>query len=51
MPFQITPIAFANIEYQTYIIFAVLNTAIFISTYFIFPETAGRSLEVSIWQC
>lgn len=41
----ITPVAFANIGYQTYIIFAVLNAAILISTYFIFPETAGRSLE------
>ncbi|PWN31699.1 sugar transporter STL1 [Meira miltonrushii] len=41
----ITPVAFANIGYQTYIIFAVLNLAILISTYFIFPETAGRSLE------
>lgn len=41
----ITPIAFANIQYRTYIIFAVLNAVIAVTTYFIFPETAGRSLE------
>lgn len=41
----ITPIAFDQIGYQTYIIFAVLNFAIFVSTYFIFVETKGRSLE------
>lgn len=41
----ITPIAFANIQYRTYVIFAVINFFIFIATYFIFPETAGRSLE------
>lgn len=37
--------AFANIGYQTYIIFAVINAAMFPSVYFFFPETAGRSLE------
>lgn len=41
----ITPIAFANIQYRTYIIFAVLNAVILVVTYLIFPETAGRSLE------
>lgn len=41
----ITPIAFATIENRTYIIFAVLNAVIAITTFFIFPETAGRSLE------
>lgn len=41
----ITPVAFATIRWRTYIIFAVLNFAILISTFFIFPETAGRSLE------
>jgi len=41
----ITPIAFATIGYQTYIIFAVINAAMVVATYFIFPETAGRSLE------
>ncbi|KDN36511.1 sugar transporter STL1 [Tilletiaria anomala UBC 951] len=41
----ITPISFANIGYKTYVIFAVINLVIFVATYFIFPETAGRSLE------
>ena len=42
---MITPPAFANIGYQTYIIFAVINAAIVPSVYFFFPETAYRSLE------
>jgi hypothetical protein len=42
---MITPIAFANIGYKTYIIFAVINAAIVPSVYFFFPETASRSLE------
>jgi sugar porter (SP) family MFS transporter len=41
----ITPIAFANIGYQTYIIFAVLNAGIAIFSFLSFPETSGRSLE------
>lgn len=41
----ITPISFATIGYQTYIIFAVINAAMVVTTYLIFPETAGRSLE------
>jgi hypothetical protein len=45
MVVMITPVAFANIGYQTYIIFAVINLAIVPSVYFFFPETAGRSLE------
>lgn len=42
---MITPPAFANIGYQTYIIFAVINAAMVPSVYFFFPETAYRSLE------
>lgn len=41
----ITPIAFANIGYRTYLIFAVINAAIAFTSWAIFPETAGRSLE------
>ncbi|CAO1633893.1 unnamed protein product [Sympodiomycopsis kandeliae] len=41
----ITPIAFATIHHNTYVIFAVLNFVIAITSYLIFPETAGRSLE------
>lgn len=42
---MITPIAFENIGYQTYIIFAAINAAIVPTVYFFFPETAYRSLE------
>ncbi|CAK3951023.1 Sugar transporter STL1 [Lecanosticta acicola] len=45
MVVMITPIAFANIQYQTYIIFAVINAFIFPCVYFFYPETAYRSLE------
>ncbi|KAI1098407.1 general substrate transporter [Jackrogersella minutella] len=42
---MITPIAFNNIKYQTYIIFAAINAFIVPTVYFFFPETAYRSLE------
>jgi hypothetical protein len=42
---MITPTAFANIGYKTYIIFACINAAMVPSVYFFFPETAYRSLE------
>ncbi|KAH9828424.1 Sugar transporter STL1 [Teratosphaeria destructans] len=42
---MITPIAFANIGYQTYIIFAVINASIIPVVYWFYPETAYRSLE------
>ncbi|KAK4500963.1 hypothetical protein PRZ48_006769 [Zasmidium cellare] len=45
MVVMITPVAFASIGYQTYIIFAVINAFIFPVTYFFFPETRLRSLE------
>ncbi|KAI0914226.1 general substrate transporter [Ustulina deusta] len=41
----ITPIAFNNIGYQTYIIFAVINAFMVPSVYFFYPETRYRSLE------
>ncbi|KAF9891610.1 hypothetical protein FE257_003621 [Aspergillus nanangensis] len=40
-----TPPAFENIRWKTYIIFAVFNTAFFIHVFFLFPETAGKTLE------
>lgn len=40
-----TPPAFANIRWQTYIIFGVFNAAMFIHVFFLFPETAGKTLE------
>jgi hypothetical protein len=42
---QIAPIAFHNIGYQTYIIFAAFNFAIVPVVYFFYPETGFRSLE------
>jgi hypothetical protein len=45
MVVMVTPVAFASIGYQTYIIFAVINFAMVPSVYFFFPETMGRSLE------
>lgn len=42
---MITPPAFANLGYQTYIIFAIFNAAIIPCVYFYFPEPKGRSLE------
>lgn len=42
---MVTPPAFANIGYQTYIIFAVINAFMVPSVYFFYPETAYRSLE------
>jgi sugar porter (SP) family MFS transporter len=42
---MITPVAFNNIGYQTYIIFAVINAFMVPCVYFFYPETAYRSLE------
>lgn len=40
-----TPVAFEQITYKTYIIFGVFNFAIFLHTFFGFPETGGKTLE------
>lgn len=45
MVVMITPVAFNNIKYQTYIIFAVINAFMVPSVYYFYPETAYRSLE------
>ena len=43
---MITPVAFTNIGYKTYIVFAVINGALILPVvYFFYPETAYRSLE------
>lgn len=42
---MITPVAFANIQWRTYVVFAVINAFMVPCVYFFFPETAGRSLE------
>ncbi|ORY07147.1 and other transporter-domain-containing protein [Clohesyomyces aquaticus] len=45
MVVMVTPVAFANIGYRTYIIFATINAFMVPCVYFFFPETAYRSLE------
>jgi hypothetical protein len=45
MVVMVTPVAFANIGYKTYIIFAAINAFMVPCVYFFFPETAYRSLE------
>ncbi|CAM1510939.1 Fc.00g084520.m01.CDS01 [Cosmosporella sp. VM-42] len=42
---KITPIAFANIQWRTFIIFAVLNAVFLPLVYCFFPETKGLELE------
>jgi sugar porter (SP) family MFS transporter len=39
------PEAFANIKWRTYIIFGVFNTVMLLHVFFLFPETAGKTLE------
>lgn len=39
------PPAFENIQWKTYIIFGVFCFAMFVHVFFMFPETAGKSLE------
>lgn len=40
-----TPSAFTNITWKTYVVFGVFNAAMFIHVFFMFPETAGKTLE------
>lgn len=42
---MITPIAFQNISYYTYTIFACINILIAPMIYIFYPETSGRTLE------
>lgn len=42
---QIVPVCIANIGWRTYIIFVVCNLAFVPMVYFLFPETAGFTLE------
>lgn len=39
------PSAFRNINWKTYIIFGVFSVALTIQTFFMFPETRGKTLE------
>ncbi|KAL6453051.1 STL1 Sugar transporter STL1 [Candida maltosa Xu316] len=45
MVVMITPIAFNNIGYYTYTIFACINILIAPMVYIFYPETSGRTLE------
>ncbi|ODQ77028.1 hypothetical protein BABINDRAFT_42429 [Babjeviella inositovora NRRL Y-12698] len=45
MVVMITPVAFETIGSYTYTIFAVMNFLMIPVVYFLYPETAGRSLE------
>lgn len=45
MVVMITPVAFDNIQNYTYLIFCAINFCMIFATWWIFPETAGRSLE------
>lgn len=40
-----TPVAFQNIMWKTYILFGVFGTCMLIHVFFLFPETAGKTLE------
>ncbi|PLB34232.1 sugar porter family MFS transporter [Aspergillus candidus] len=42
---KITPIAFDNIGWKTFVIFAVLNAVFIPMVYFFYPETKGLELE------
>jgi sugar porter (SP) family MFS transporter len=42
---MITPVLIASINWGTYLFFAVLNAIFIPILYFLYPETAGRSLE------
>ena len=39
------PPAFVNIQWRTYIVFGVFCAAMFVHVFFMFPETAGKTLE------
>lgn len=42
---QITPVAIQNLQWRTYIMFAVFNAAFIPAVYFFYPETALKPLE------
>lgn len=45
LPPQVTPIAFTEIHYYYFIVYAAINASCVPIVYFFYPETAGRSLE------
>ncbi|KAF4978633.1 hypothetical protein FZEAL_5036 [Fusarium zealandicum] len=40
-----TPVAFETIRWKSYLIFGIFNVCMFIHVFFMFPETAGKTLE------
>jgi hypothetical protein len=42
---MITPVLIKHISWGTYLFFAALNACFFPIIYFLYPETAGRTLE------
>ncbi|KAL1889675.1 hypothetical protein Sste5346_008794 [Sporothrix stenoceras] len=42
---QFTPTGIKNIVYRFYIVFAIFNLAFMFVVYFLYPETANRTLE------
>jgi hypothetical protein len=40
-----TPPAFVNIRWKVYLVFGIFNVAMLIHVFFMFPETAGKTLE------
>lgn len=38
---MVTPVAFANIQWKTYVVFACINAAIVPCVYFFYPETVS----------
>jgi hypothetical protein len=42
---EITPVGIQNIGWKLYIVFCILNWATIPVVYFLYPETAGRTLE------
>jgi hypothetical protein len=40
-----TPPAFVNIKWKAYLIFGVFSFAMAVHAFFLFPETAGKTLE------
>lgn len=42
---QISPIAFAEVEYKYYALFICTNLVGAVTVFFFFPETKGKSLE------
>ena len=45
MVVEITPIGIQNLQWKFYIVWTILNASFVPLTYFLYPETSGRTLE------